>query len=231
MGLLSQLRRNEPPPHISGEDTPRSDGGPSPGELEKSGVDANTPVKLATPRVAAMILIVSIGGLIFGYDTGQISGFLEMDNFLERFADQTNPDTGAPEFGNVRSGTIVGLLSIGTLIGAIIGAPIADAFGRKIAIIFWNLIFCVGVIIQMATSTTWYQIALGRWVAGLGVGGLSVLTPMYMSETAPRQIRGGMVRKAKDINTTCLRQLANCDLRSLGFLLSALHYSRVSQCR
>lgn len=128
--------------------------------------------------------------MIFGYDTGQISGFLEMEDFLYRFGE---PMDGAYGFTKVRSGTIVGLLSIGTLVGAIVGAPIADAFGRKMAVVFWNLIFCVGVVIQMTTLTTWYQVALGRWVAGLGVGGLSVLTPMYMSETAPRQIRGAMV--------------------------------------
>ena len=115
-----------------------------------------------------------------------------MEDFLERFGDTTN-EQGGPAFSKVRSGTIVGLLSIGTLIGAIIGAPIADALGRKLAIVFWNIIFCVGVVVQMTTLTTWYQIALGRWVAGLGVGALSVLTPMYQSETAPRQIRGAMV--------------------------------------
>jgi len=116
-----------------------------------------------------------------------------MNDFLTRFADGTDPQTGGPAFSNVRSGTIVGLLSIGTLIGAIVGAPIANAAGRKLAIVFWCIIFIVGVIVQIATSTTWYQIAIGRWVAGLGVGGLSVLTPMYQSETAPRQIRGAMV--------------------------------------
>jgi SP family sugar:H+ symporter-like MFS transporter len=61
------------------------------------------------------------------------------------------------------------------------------------SIVFWNLIFCVGVIVQITTSNTWYQVAIGRWVAGLGVGGLSVLTPMYQSETAPRYVRGALV--------------------------------------
>ena len=84
-------------------------------------------------------------------------------------------------------------LSIGTLIGALIAAPVSDKFGRKYSIVFWNIIFCVGVIIQIATTTVWYQISLGRWVAGLGVGALSVLTPMYQSETAPRYIRGALV--------------------------------------
>ena len=54
-------------------------------------------------------------------------------------------------------------------------------------------IFCIGVIVQITTTKTWYQISLGRWVAGLGVGGLSVLTPMYQSETAPRYVRGALV--------------------------------------
>jgi len=193
MGILSQLRRNEPPAPQNGDEMPTGTQSPTSAELEKANVDTSSPVKLFTPRIFAMIMIVSLGGLIFGYDTGQISGFLEMEDFLKRFGDTTDPETGDYAFSKVRSGTIVGLLSIGTLIGAIVGAPIADAFGRKLAIVFWNIIFCVGVVIQMTTLKTWYQVALGRWVAGLGVGALSVLTPMYQSETAPRQIRGSMV--------------------------------------
>ncbi|GAB7344832.1 hypothetical protein MBLNU457_3285t2 [Dothideomycetes sp. NU457] len=150
-------------------------------------------VRIFRPRIFAMVFIVSLGGMIFGYDTGQISGFLEMPDFLNRFGNTTDPNTGLIAFTNVRSGTIVGLLSIGTLIGAIIAAPIADKFGRRASIVVWNIVFIIGVIIQIATITTWYQIVIGRWVAGLGVGGLSVLTPMYQSETAPRQVRGALV--------------------------------------
>ncbi|KAG8624341.1 hypothetical protein KVT40_007408 [Elsinoe batatas] len=139
--------------------------------------ESDEPIRIFRLRILAMALVVSLGGLIFGYDTGQISGFLEMDDFLGRFADQTTPE-GQPAFSNVRSGTIVGLLSIGTLMGAIIAAPIADKFGRRVSIVWWNIVFCVGVIVQITTSTRWYDIAIGRWVAGLGVGGLSVLTPI-----------------------------------------------------
>ncbi|WPH01907.1 Hypothetical protein R9X50_00476100 [Acrodontium crateriforme] len=166
------------------------------GNVEKRGVD-NSKARLATPRVFAMALIVSIGGLIFGYDTGQISGFLEMKDFQQRFGNirTYNSSTGEYDYGftDVRSGTIVALLSIGTLIGALASAPIADVFGRRICIVVWNIVFCLGVVIQIATQNAWYQIVIGRFVAGLGVGGLSVLTPMYQSETAPRQIRGTLV--------------------------------------
>jgi SP family sugar:H+ symporter-like MFS transporter len=90
-----------------------------------------------------------------------------MPNFLKLFADKPGPS-----FSNVRSGTIVALLSIGTLIGAIIAAPIADGIGRKYSIVFWNIVFSVGMIVQIATIDKWYQVAIGRWVAGLGVGAL-----------------------------------------------------------
>lgn len=104
-----------------------------------------------------------------------------MPDFLMRFHNRgSSPDPNSDDyyrFTDAISGTIVGLLSIGTMFGALCSAPIADKFGRKICIICWNIMFCIGVIIQIAAEYKWYQVALGRWVAGLGVGGLSVLTP------------------------------------------------------
>ena len=188
MGIMSRFKKSD-----SQETTPSNSvvNGAS-GNYEKE-MGEHEAVRMLRPRIFAMVFIVSLGGMIFGYDTGQISGFLEMPDFLNRFGDTTDPMTGARAFSNVRSGTIVGLLSIGTLIGAIIAAPIADKFGRRVSIVVWNIVFIIGVIVQIATMTHWYQIVVGRWVAGLGVGGLSVLTPMYQSETAPRQIRGALV--------------------------------------
>lgn len=80
------------------------------------------------------------------------------------------------------------------MIGSLIAAPIADRIGRKLSISLWSVIHIVGIIVQIATDSKWYQVALGRWVAGLGVGALSTLVPMYQSESAPRQVRGAMVR-------------------------------------
>ncbi|KAJ9619529.1 hexose transporter hxt5 [Taxawa tesnikishii (nom. ined.)] len=190
MGILSRLERKRE----AAEGGAIKDAPPSPGTEKDIEKHDESPVKIYSLRVLAMVLIVSLGGLIFGYDTVRSNlRVLEMPDFLARFADSTDPETGKPAFSNGRSGTIVGLLSIGTLLGAIVGAPIADRFGRRASIVFWCIIFCVGVIVQITTTTTWYQIALGRWVAGLGVGGLSVLTPMYQSETAPRQVRGSLI--------------------------------------
>ncbi len=109
-----------------------------------------------------------------------------MPDFLNRFGQQKN---GKAYFSNVRSGLIVSLLSIGTLFGALLGAPIADKIGRKKSIMFWCVIFSVGIIVQIAATNKWYQIMMGRFVAGLGVGALSLLVPMYQVSNRLRQNR------------------------------------------
>ncbi|EAT82204.2 hypothetical protein SNOG_10810 [Parastagonospora nodorum SN15] len=124
-------------------------------------------------------------------DTGQISGFLEMKDFLRRFGQQRSD--GTYYFSNVRSGLIVALLSIGTLFGALVAAPIADRIGRKYSIAWWCMIVNVGIIVQISSTDKWYQVMMGRFVAGLGVGALSLLVPMYQAETAPRHIRGALI--------------------------------------
>ena len=63
-----------------------------------------TPVRFFRMRIVMMAVIVSMGGLIFGYDTGQISGFVAMQDFVQRFGDNGG-------FTNWKEGTIVGLVS------------------------------------------------------------------------------------------------------------------------
>ncbi|BGO94157.1 hypothetical protein NBRC10512_003774 [Rhodotorula toruloides] len=136
----------------------------------------------------------SMGGFLFGYDTGQISDFLQMNDFKRRFA--SCPDLNALdtcEFSNVRSGLIVSLLSIGTLFGALFGAAIADRLGRKKAIVVDNIVLIIGVVVQISSVSAWYQFMIGRIIAGLGVGALSAVVPLYQSEIAPKEIRGTLV--------------------------------------
>ena len=155
-------------------------------------VGVDTPIPRITLRSLVMALFVSMGGLLFGYDTGQISGFQEMSNYLERYG-QLGSD-GSYFFSAKRSGLIVGLLSIGTLIGALVGAPVADKLGRKWSITLWCMILNIGLIVQISSPDGhWYQMVVGRWVTGLGVGGCSLLVPMYQGESAPRHIRGAMI--------------------------------------
>jgi hypothetical protein len=75
--------------------------------------DMGGPIPVVTFRTIIMTLLVALGGFIFGYDTGQISGFLEMDVFLERFGQRTSDLQAHPSgyyFTNVRSGLIVALV-------------------------------------------------------------------------------------------------------------------------
>ncbi|KAL2872307.1 sugar porter family MFS transporter [Aspergillus lucknowensis] len=179
--------KTEQPEHSQATTPERADS-----TLEKdNGIIDDSPVKYLTWRSFILGVVVSMGGFIFGYSTGQISGFTTMNDFKIRFAERQ--PNGEYTFSNVRNGLIVGLLSIGTMIGALVAAPIADRIGRKFSISFWSLVHIVGIIVQMATEDKWYQVAMGRWVAGLGVGALSSVVPMYQSEASPRQVRGAMV--------------------------------------
>ncbi|GAA6021099.1 hypothetical protein JCM11491_004415 [Sporobolomyces phaffii] len=139
-------------------------------------------------------IFASIGGFLFGYDTGQIADFLVMDDFKLRFAECAVPgDVATCEFSTVRSGLIVAMLSIGTLVGSLIGAFLADKFGRKKAVMIDCTVVIIGTVIQTASVRAWEQFMVGRIVTGLGVGALSAVVPLYQSETAPKEIRGSLV--------------------------------------
>jgi MFS transporter, SP family, sugar:H+ symporter len=73
-------------------------------------------------------------------------------------------------------------LSIGTLIGALIAAPIADKIGRRLSVSLWSVVVSIGFVIQISADRAWYQVMIGRFVAGLGVGALSLLVPMYQGK-------------------------------------------------
>jgi MFS transporter, SP family, sugar:H+ symporter len=88
---------------------------------------------------------------------------------------------------------IVSILSAGTFFGALLAAPFGDLLGRRWGLFASSgLVFNLGVILQTAATTQPTFIA-GRFFAGLGVGLISALVPLYQSETAPKWIRGAIV--------------------------------------
>lgn len=91
-----------------------------------------------------------------------------------------------------RQSLIVSILSAGTFFGALIAGDIADFIGRRFTIIAGCLIFCCGVALQVA-STAYGLLIAGRLIAGLGVGFVSAIIILYMSEIAPRKVRGSIV--------------------------------------
>ncbi|KIJ66482.1 hypothetical protein HYDPIDRAFT_86208 [Hydnomerulius pinastri MD-312] len=138
-----------------------------------------------TSRRAVLLAIFIAFGFLFGYDMGVISGCLIMPDFISRFG-QMGPD-GQAYLSSSRQSIIVSLLSAG---GAIAQAFTADRFGRRGSILFWSAIFTCGVAIQTGTTYSLVQLVIGRFIAGLGVGSLSAIVPLYNGETAPKAIRG-----------------------------------------
>ncbi|KAJ3496086.1 hypothetical protein NLG97_g2924 [Lecanicillium saksenae] len=136
-------------------------------------------------------LTASLGGLIFGYVSGEISGFFSMKDYSRRFGQLSA--SGDYEFSAARQGTIVGLVSIGALIGALIAGEMADMLGRRLAISVSAFFTCIGTVIEISSSSHWVQFAVGRLVTGLSIGATSVVVPMYQSECSPAPIRGVIV--------------------------------------
>lgn len=114
-----------------------------------------------------------------------------MPDFINRFG-ELGPD-GKMFLSSSRQSIITSLLSAGTFVGALAQAFTSDRFGRRGSILIWAAIFTIGVAIQTGTEFSLVQITVGRFVAGLGVGALSAIVPLYNGETAPKALRGTLL--------------------------------------
>jgi SP family sugar:H+ symporter-like MFS transporter len=147
---------------------------------------------IPTNRYAIQLAtFVAFGGFLFGYDIGVISGCLIMPDFIRRFGELDA--SGNPFLSSSRQSIITSLLSAGTFVGALAQAFTSDRFGRRGSILIWAVIFTVGVAIQTGTNFSIVQITIGRFIAGLGVGAMSAIVPLYNGETAPKALRGSLL--------------------------------------
>jgi SP family galactose:H+ symporter-like MFS transporter len=124
-------------------------------------------------------IISALGGLLFGYDTGVISGailFIGKDFALS----------------NLMVGIVVSAVLVGAVIGAAAGGYLADLVGRRKMILVSALVFIVGAIATAFTPNVVLLIA-GRIVVGLAIGIASMTAPLYISEVAPANVRGSLV--------------------------------------
>lgn len=90
-------------------------------------------------------------------------------------------------------GNIVSTFQAGTFFGALLSFPLAERIGRKRSIMIASLIFLVGGIMMTAADGRLPLIISGRAVAGLGIGAVSLVVPVYIAETSPPSIRGRLV--------------------------------------
>jgi sugar porter (SP) family MFS transporter len=124
--------------------------------------------------------ITATGGLLFGYDTGVISGALL---FIRQDFAPLSPFV---------QGIIVSTLLVGAVVGALSGGPLSDRVGRRPTALLAAVIFGAGALaVAFAPSVAF--IIFGRFLLGLGVGLASMIVPLYIAEIAPADRRGALV--------------------------------------
>lgn len=126
--------------------------------------------------IALIVAVATIGGFMFGYDSGAING--TQDGLRHAFG------LNAGELG-----LTVSALLPGCAIGAFIAARLSDVFGRRNVMIVAALVFVASAFASGAAPTA-VLLALARFLAGASVGAVSVLSPAYISEVTPAAIRG-----------------------------------------
>ncbi|KAF9262631.1 general substrate transporter [Marasmius fiardii PR-910] len=126
-------------------------------------------------------LFASIGGLSFGYDQGVIANVLVMKDFMARW-----PITP------LQKGIMTAVLELGALMGALTAGVLTDKYSRRSSIFVACLIFCIGSAFQCGATNLGY-LFVGRAVGGIGVGALSMLSPLYMAEISPPEVRGSLL--------------------------------------
>ncbi|KAJ4703117.1 Inositol transporter like [Melia azedarach] len=134
------------------------------------------------PYVLRLAFSAGIGGLLFGYDTGVISGALLY----------IRDDFDAVDKKTVLQESIVSMAVAGAIIGAAIGGWMNDRYGRRSVILIADFLFLVGAVI-MAAAPNPALLIVGRVFVGLGVGMASMTSPLYISEASPAKIRGALV--------------------------------------
>ncbi|KAI5452947.1 hypothetical protein NCC49_006481 [Naganishia albida] len=141
-----------------------------------------------TFKAYLMCAFASFGGIFFGYDSGYINGVLGSRLFIDAIEGRD-----APAISESNTSLIVSILSAGTFFGALIAGDLADMIGRRITIVGGCVIYLAGVVIQMFATDGLALIVVGRVIAGIGVGFVSAIIILYMSEICPRKIRGALV--------------------------------------
>lgn len=133
-----------------------------------------------TWRSSVMLVSATIGGLLFGYDTGVISGVLV----------SMNPsDLRLVELYDWQKEVITSITCAGSFVGSMVAYPLADRCGRKYTLTVCSVVFAVPSIL-MALSVTLGMLVAGRLVVGIAVGIAAQCIPVYLSEISPARIRG-----------------------------------------
>ncbi|KAJ5962343.1 hypothetical protein N7501_007284 [Penicillium viridicatum] len=142
----------------------------------------------ANPFVVLCAACSTLGGLLFGYDQGVVSVILVMDQFLTDFPriHEGNPGSGFAK------GLLTAMIELGALIGAFNQGWIADKISRRYSILVAVAIFTLGSVLQTA-AYGYPMLTVARLIGGIGIGMLSMVAPLYISEISPPECRGTLL--------------------------------------
>ena len=129
--------------------------------------------------IVFLSFVAAIGGILFGYDTAVISGTTEIVKA------QFGLSTGL-------EGWFVGCALIGSIAGVLVAGMLSDFLGRKKTMLISAVLFSISAI-GCAFSSDFTQLVIYRIVGGFGIGIVSIVSPVYISEVAPAEVRGTMV--------------------------------------
>lgn len=137
-----------------------------------------------TMKAYLICAFAAFGGIFFGYDTGWMSGVLAMPYFITQYTGLQPPPSGDSDEDKALVAAFhltardqsltTSILSAGTFFGAIIAGDVADFIGRRPTIIVGCLVFTVGCILEIASTSLGLMVP-GRFIAGLGVGFISAI--------------------------------------------------------
>ncbi|HEC2168467.1 TPA: sugar porter family MFS transporter [Staphylococcus delphini] len=125
-----------------------------------------------------IFFIGALGGLLYGYDMGVISGallYLKDDIPLNAYTE----------------GLVVSSMLVGAIVGAGLSGPLSEKLGRRRLVFMISIVFIIGALI-LALAPTMEILVLGRAIIGLAVGGSTAIVPVYLSELAPTDARGSL---------------------------------------
>ncbi|KAF9446461.1 general substrate transporter [Macrolepiota fuliginosa MF-IS2] len=132
--------------------------------------------------VWALVTCSTISGLLFGYDTGVISGALVT----------IGTDLSSSQLSNGQKEFITSATTLGALLGGLAAGILSDWTGRKPVLGIADIIFIGGAIAQAVCHDVWSMIG-GRFLIGVGVGLAACIAPLYIQELSPTRLRGRMV--------------------------------------
>jgi sugar porter (SP) family MFS transporter len=154
--------------------------------------------------ILGICFISALGGYLFGFDFAVISGALP---FLQKQF----------ELNAYWEGFATGCLALGAIAGCLLAGKVADKYGRRPGLMLSAALFGISSL-AMAISPNREFFVIARFVAGIGVGMASMLSPMYIAEIAPASIRGRLVamNQLTVVLGILITNLVNYTLRNVG---------------